>query len=181
MDATRGRSRPPPPPRHPPLTAAIAAISAPITSATPVAITTFRVRHHRRHRSLPTTLSRRPARAGAPWHRHHRLHRLPSTVDFEGPPLPQPSPPSPPSPLPPYWPQPPALPGVATCGKAFWPFRPQCKKNGLVTAISRAHCGVRRSHFWCYRDLTPCDISLPLLSGSRIARARLSAARQMRL
>jgi hypothetical protein len=134
VDATRGRSRPPPPPRHPPLTAAIAAISAPITSATPVAITTFRVRHHRRHRSLPTTLSRRPARAGAPWHRHHRLHRLPSTVDFEGPPLPQPSPPSPPSPLPPYWPQPPALPGVATCGKAFWPFRPQCKKNGLVTA-----------------------------------------------
>ena len=27
------------------------------------------------HRSLPTTLSRRPARAGPPWHRHHRLHR----------------------------------------------------------------------------------------------------------
>jgi len=35
----------------------------------------FRVRHHRRHCSLPTTLSRRPARAGPPWHRHHRLHR----------------------------------------------------------------------------------------------------------
>ena len=29
--------------------------------------------------------------------------------------------------------------------------------------------------------LPPCDISLPLLSGSRIARARLSAARQLRL
>ena len=30
-------------------------------------------------------------------------------------------------------------------------------------------------------EIPPCDISLPLLSGSRIARARLSAARQMRL
>ena len=69
-----------------------------------------------------------------------------STVEFKGPPLTQPSPPSPPSPLPPFWPPPPALPSVATCGRAFWPFRPQCKKKrGLVTAISRAHCGVRRS------------------------------------
>merc|ERR1740130_2097741 len=69
-----------------------------------------------------------------------------STVDFQGPPLPQPSPPSPPSPLPPSWPQPPALPSVATCARAFWPSRPQCKKKrGLVTAISRAHCRVRRS------------------------------------
>ena len=75
FNATRGRSRPPPPPRRPPFTAAVAAITAPIINATPAAITTFRVRHHRRHRSLPTTLSRRPARAGAPWHRHHRLHR----------------------------------------------------------------------------------------------------------
>ena len=39
MDAPRARSRPPPPPRRPPLTAAIAAIPAPITNATPVAIT----------------------------------------------------------------------------------------------------------------------------------------------
>jgi hypothetical protein len=74
VDAARGRSRPPPLPRHHPITAAAAATTAPIITATPVAITTFRVRHHRRHRSLPTTLSRRPAWAGAPWHRHHRLH-----------------------------------------------------------------------------------------------------------
>jgi len=52
-----------------------------------------------------------------------------STVDFQGPPLLQPSPPSPPSSLPPSWPQPPALPSVATCARAFWPSRPQCKKK----------------------------------------------------
>ena len=156
MDAARGRMRPPPPPRRHPITAAAAAITSPITTATPVAITTFRVRHHRRHRSLPTTLSRRPAWAGAPWHRHHRLHRLPSTVDFEGPPLPQPSPPSPPSPLPPSWPPPPTLPSVATCvGGPLGPPAPSVKKKGHVTAISRAHCGVRTSSLvrWSYNNI----------------------------
>ena len=39
VDAPRARSRPPPPPRRPPLTAVIAAIPAPITNATPIAIT----------------------------------------------------------------------------------------------------------------------------------------------
>ena len=40
FNATRGRSRPAPPPRCHPITAAVAAITAPIITATPVAITT---------------------------------------------------------------------------------------------------------------------------------------------
>ena len=40
FNATRGRSRPPPPPRRHPITAAVAAITAPIITATPVAIST---------------------------------------------------------------------------------------------------------------------------------------------
>jgi len=140
FNATRGRSRPPPPPRRHPITAAIAAITAPIITATPVAISTSECA------TIDATALSRPLSPDA---LHGQAHlgtvTTASTVDFQGPPLLQPSPPSPPSSLPPSWPQPPALPSVATCARAFWPSRPQCKKNGLVTAISRAHCGVRRS------------------------------------
>ena len=124
VDAPRARSRPPPPPRRPPLTAAIAAIPAPITNATPVAIAASDCA------TIDATLASTIAPPDAP-HGRGPLGTVTtaSTVDFQGPPPPQPSPPSPPSPLPPYWPQPPALPSVATCGRAFRPSRPQCKKN----------------------------------------------------
>ena len=124
FNATRGRSRPPPPPRCHPITAAVAAITAFIITATPVAITTSECA------TIDATALSRPLSPDA---LHGQVHlgtvTTASTVDFKGPPLPQPSPPSPPSPLPPSWPQLPALPSVATCGKAFWPFRPQCKKK----------------------------------------------------
>ena len=72
-----------------------------------------------------------------------------STVDFQGPPPPQPSPPSPPSPLPPFWPQPPALPSVATCGSAFRPSRPQCKKKlGMFRPFLGPSVELER-HLWC--------------------------------
>ena len=75
MDAPRARSRPPPPPRRPPLTAAIAAIPAPITNATPVAITASDRATIDATLASTTAPSRRPARAGPNWDRHHRLHR----------------------------------------------------------------------------------------------------------
>ena len=151
MDAPRARSRPPPPPRRPPLTAAIAAIPAHIANATPVPITASDCA------TIDATLASTIAPPDAP-HGRGPLGTVTtaSTVDFQGPPPPQPSPPSPPSPLPPSWPQPPALPSVATCGRAFRPSRPQCKKKmGLVTAISRAQCGVRTSSLvhWSYNNI----------------------------
>ena len=75
FNATRGRSRPPPPPRRPPFTAASAAISAPIITATPLATTAPECATIDAILASMTTLSRRPARAGPTWHRHHRLHR----------------------------------------------------------------------------------------------------------
>ena len=41
------------------------------------------------------------------------------------------------------------------CGRASRPSRPQCKKKGHVTAISRAHCGVRTSSLvrWSYNNI----------------------------
>jgi len=124
VDATRGRMRPPPPPRRHPITAAVAAITAPIITATPVAITTSECA------TIDATALSRPLSPDA---LHGQAHlgtvTTASTVDFQGPPLLQPSPPSPPSSLPPSWPQPPALPSVATCARAFWPSRPQCKKK----------------------------------------------------
>ena len=75
FNATRGRSRPPPPPRRPPFTAASAAISAPIITATPLATTAPECATIDATLASMTTLSRRPARAGPTWHRHHRLHR----------------------------------------------------------------------------------------------------------
>ena len=75
VDAPRARSRPPPPPRRPPLTAAIAAIPAPITNATPVAITASDCATIDATLASTTAPSRRPARAGPTWDRHHRLHR----------------------------------------------------------------------------------------------------------
>ena len=124
VDAPRARSRPPPPPRRPPLTAAIAAIPDPITNATPVAITASDCATIDATLASTTAPSRRPARAGPTWDRHHRLHRrfprptaatavttvvaiAPATILA----------------------QPPALPSVATCGRAFRPSRPQCKKD----------------------------------------------------
>ena len=125
VDATTGgRMRPPPPPRRHPITAAVAAITAPIITATPVAITTSECA------TIDATALSRPLSPDA---LHGQAHlgtvTTASTVDFQGPPLLQPSPPSPPSSLPPSWPQPPALPSVATCARAFWPSRPQCKKK----------------------------------------------------
>ena len=79
------------------------------------------------------------------------------------------SPPSPPSPLPPSWPQSPALPSVATCGT------PSVKKHERVTAISWAHCGLRRSflvlwtlhnyeknHLWPFEARADFSVSLSL-------------------
>jgi len=114
VDATRGRMRPPPPPRRHPITAAVAAITAPIITATPVAITTSECA------TIDATALSRPLSPDA---LHGQAHlgtvTTASTVDFQGPPLLQPSPPSPPSSLPPSWPQPPALPSVATCAQGL--------------------------------------------------------------
>ena len=65
VDAPRARSRPPPPPRRPPLTAAIAAIPAPITNATPVAITASDCATIDATLASTIAPSRRPARARA--------------------------------------------------------------------------------------------------------------------
>ena len=65
VDAPRARSRPPPPPRRPPLTAAIAAIPAPITNATPVAITASDCATIDATLASTTAPSRRPAPGGA--------------------------------------------------------------------------------------------------------------------
>ena len=151
MDAARGRMRPPPPPRRHPITAAAAAITSPITTATPVAITAPECA------TIDAPALSRPLSPDAP---HGQVHlgtvTTASTVDFQGPPLPQPSPPSPPSPLPPSWPPPPTLPSVATCvGGPLGPPAPSVKKMGHVTAISRAHCGVRTSSLvrWSYNNI----------------------------
>ena len=147
FNATRGRMRPPPPPRRHPFTAAVAAITAPIITATPVAISTSECA------TIDATALSRPLSPDA---RHGQAHlgtvTTASTVDFQGPPLPQPSPPSPPSPLPPSWPQ-----NRRRCRALrrvrgpFGPPAPSVKKNGLVTAISQAHCGVRRSSFTWFK------------------------------
>merc|ERR1712127_834806 len=108
FNATRGRSRPPPPPRCHPITAAVAAITAFITTAECATIDA-------------TALSRPLSPDALHGQAHLGTVTTASTVDFQGPPLPQPSPPSPPSPLPLSWPQPLALPSVATCARAFWP------------------------------------------------------------
>ena len=65
VDAPRARSRPPPPPRRPPLTAAIAAIPAPITNATPIAITASDCATIDATLASTTAPSRRPAPGGA--------------------------------------------------------------------------------------------------------------------
>ena len=65
MDAPRARSRPPPPPRRPPLTAAIAAIPAPVTNATLVAITASDCATIDATLASTIAPSRRPARARA--------------------------------------------------------------------------------------------------------------------
>ena len=84
--------RPPPPPRRHPITAAVAAITAPIITATPVAISTSECA------TIDATALSRPLSPDA---LHGQAHlgtvTTASTVDFQGPPLLQPSPPSPPS------------------------------------------------------------------------------------
>ena len=64
-DGPRARSRPPPPPRRPPLTAAIAAIPASITNATPVAITASDCATIDATLASTTAPSRRPVPGGA--------------------------------------------------------------------------------------------------------------------
>ena len=64
VDAPRARSRPPPPPRRPPLTAAIAAIPALITNATPIAITASDCATIDATLASTTAPSRRPAPHG---------------------------------------------------------------------------------------------------------------------
>jgi len=69
LDATRGRSRSPPPPRRPPLAAAIATIPDPIANATPLAATAPECATIDATLASTTAPSRRPARAGPTWHR----------------------------------------------------------------------------------------------------------------
>ena len=81
MDAARGRMRPPPPPRRHPITAAAAAITFPITTATPVAITAPECA------TIDAPALSRPLSPDAPHGQVHLGHRHypASTVDFPRP------------------------------------------------------------------------------------------------
>ena len=82
FNATRGRSRPPPPPRCHPITATVAAITAPIITATPVAITTSECA------TIDATALSRPLSPDAlRGQAHLGTVTTASTVDFQGPEL----------------------------------------------------------------------------------------------
>ena len=150
VDAPRARSRPPPPPRRPPLTAAIAAIPALITNATPVAITASDCATIDATLASTTAPSRRPAPGGAHLarspppppsiskahsrhslhpRRHHRpCHHLGRNIR--------------------------RCRALRRVGGPFCPLTPTVK-NGHVTAISRGQCGVRTSSLvhWSYNNI----------------------------